>query len=25
VGDEVIVQTKMGDFVWKILKIEYQK
>ncbi|WP_339699613.1 transcription elongation factor GreB [uncultured Roseivirga sp.] len=25
VGDEVIVKTKMGDFVWKILKIEYQK
>ena len=25
VGDEVIVNTKMGDFVWKILKIEYQK
>jgi transcription elongation factor GreB len=25
VGDEVIVETKMGDFVWKILKIEYQK
>lgn len=25
VGDEVVVQTKMGDFVWKILKIEYQK
>lgn len=25
VGDEAIVKTKMGDFVWKILKIEYQK
>ena len=25
VGDEVIVNTKLGDFVWKILKIEYQK
>jgi transcription elongation factor GreB len=25
VGDEVIVKTKMGDFIWKILKIEYQK
>ena len=25
VGDEVIVKTKMGDFVWGILKIEYQK
>ncbi|MFK7951964.1 MAG: transcription elongation factor GreB [Ekhidna sp.] len=25
VGDEVIVTTKMGDFVWKILTIEYQK
>ncbi len=25
VGDEVIVKTKMGDFVWRILKIEYQK
>ncbi|MEQ8906728.1 transcription elongation factor GreB [Ekhidna sp.] len=25
VGDEVVVKTKMGDFVWKILKIEYQK
>ncbi|WP_425391488.1 transcription elongation factor GreB [Ekhidna sp.] len=25
VGDEAIVKTKLGDFVWKILKIEYQK
>ena len=25
VGDEAIVKTRMGDFVWKILKIEYQK
>ncbi|WP_089355787.1 transcription elongation factor GreB [Ekhidna lutea] len=25
VGDEVVVNTKMGDFVWKILKIAYQK
>ncbi|MEQ8683194.1 MAG: GreA/GreB family elongation factor, partial [Cyclobacteriaceae bacterium] len=25
VGDEAVVKTKMGDFVWKILKIEYQK
>ena len=25
VGEEVIVQTKIGDLVWKILKIEYQK
>ena len=25
VGDEAIVKTQMGDFVWKILKIEYQK
>lgn len=25
IGDEAIVQTKMGDFVWTILKIEYQK
>ena len=25
VGDEAIVKTKMGDFVWKILSIEYQK
>ena len=25
VGDEVVVNTKMGDFVWKILKIEYEK
>ncbi len=25
VGDEVIVKTKMGDFVWKILEIAYQK
>ena len=25
VGDEAIVKTKMGDFVWLILKIEYQK
>ncbi|MEP0366225.1 MAG: transcription elongation factor GreB [Cyclobacteriaceae bacterium] len=25
VGDEAIVKTKMGDFVWKILEIEYQK
>lgn len=25
VGDEAIVKTKMGDFEWKILKIEYQK
>ncbi len=25
VGDEAIVKTKMGDFVWKILNIEYQK
>ncbi len=23
VGDEAIVKTKMGDFVWEILKIEY--
>ena len=25
VGDEAIVKTKMGDFVWCILSIEYQK
>lgn len=25
VGDEVIVKTKLGDFVWRILSIEYQK
>ncbi len=25
VGDEVIVTTKLGDFVWRILTIEYQK
>lgn len=25
VGDEVIVETKIGDFVWRILKIEYEK
>jgi len=25
VGDEAIVKTKMGDFVWEILRIEYQK
>ncbi len=25
VGDKAIVKTKMGDFVWEILKIEYQK
>lgn len=25
VGDEVIVKTKVGDFVWEILSIEYQK
>ena len=25
VGDEVIVKSKLGDFIWKILKIEYQK
>ncbi|MEQ9052082.1 MAG: transcription elongation factor GreB [Fulvivirga sp.] len=25
VGDVAIVKTKMGDFVWEILKIEYQK
>ena len=25
VGDEAIVKTKMGDFVWHILEIEYQK
>lgn len=25
VGDEAIVKTKMGDFVWKILEIAYQK
>lgn len=25
VGDEVIVETKIAKFVWKILKIEYQK
>ena len=25
VGDEAIVKTKMGDFVWEILKIEYQQ
>jgi len=25
VGDEAIVKTKMGDFVWKILNIAYQK
>ena len=25
VGDEVIVNTKLGDFIWKILKIEYKK
>lgn len=25
VGDEVIVETKLGDFVWKILEISYQK
>ena len=25
VGDEVVVTTKLGDFVWKILKIEYDK
>lgn len=25
VGDEAIVTTKMGDFVWKILDIQYQK
>ena len=25
VGEEVIVKTKIGDFVWRILSIEYQK
>ena len=25
VGEEAIVKTKMGDFVWEILQIEYQK
>ena len=25
VGDEAIVKTKLGDFVWEILKIEYEK
>ncbi|MFY0606814.1 MAG: transcription elongation factor GreB [Cyclobacteriaceae bacterium] len=25
VGDEVVVVTKLGDFVWKILEITYQK
>jgi len=25
VGEEAVVETKMGDFVWKILKIEYEK
>ncbi len=25
VGDEVIVKTKIGDFVWRILTIEYEK
>ena len=25
VGEQAIVKTKLGDFVWKILKIEYQK
>ena len=24
VGDEAVVNTKMGDFTWEILKIEYQ-
>ncbi len=25
VGEEVVVNTKLGDFVWKIMKIEYLK
>ena len=25
VGEEVVVKTKAGDFVWKILSIEYEK
>ena len=25
VGDEVVVKTEAGEFVWKVIKIEYQK
>ena len=25
VGDEVVVKTQAGEFVWRIIKIEYQK
>lgn len=25
VGDEVVVKTNAGEFVWKVMKIEYQK
>ena len=25
VGDEVVVHTNAGDFVWRVIKIEYQK
>jgi transcription elongation factor GreB len=25
VGDEVVVKTQAGEFVWRVTKIEYQK